>query len=191
MTVTSPEQVTDAHEIVLHDGARNVPVTGWKVAEVSMSFDEALSIRHSRWTDISLYRLKTGPKARQYAKYAIQVTGRSLLYHGNDGCYKGVRMAVGVLMMDRERYDAAIPCPVCQPPDLGDESVLTDQDMVRVESDRHRVNWCRSATEAVDVLYNHNRYDDRPVSGLSMKILTAASSVDPDIAHALACVEGS
>jgi hypothetical protein len=181
VTVSSPEETSTAREIRVRDELGPRIITGWPLADLSWSYAEAQSYGHDRWTDMTLYRVVGNPRMR----YAVQITGRSALYHRVGGpCNVGVSVPVGKLYGDEDRYDALQPCrrPGCNPKDLDH---LKDDDVVRMEVDLPKLYVCRDADEAVASLYNHGRREGRGPSGLSVKLLSAASAFDKDIEQAL------
>jgi hypothetical protein len=181
MTVGSPEETVQSYEFEVTDGLGPRSLMGWKVAELAWTYEEARLFGHDHWTDITLYRVTGHTDMR----YAIQIVGRSSIYHRVDGpCRYGVSMTVGAVAVDEERYEAINPCqrPGCRPKDL---EYLRDEDAVKVEVPIPRLYECQDADEVVNVLYSHGRREGRPPSSLSVKILNAASLVDPEIKQAL------
>lgn len=179
MTLTSPELSAEPHEITVKDEAGPLKFYGQTIADLSWTYDDAYERGHNRWTDIALYRvLEEGSSYR----YALQVVGRSVLYHRmNSPCRRGINTTVGLIRRDEARYDALIPCPRpgCQPVDLDE---LTDNEMVAVEEDLPTLYRCSSAVEVVEVL--QKRGHGGQMSGLNMKLLQVASR-DPEIAQAM------
>lgn len=169
--------------IVVRDGRSRETFQGQLIGAVTMAPEEALKKGYVKWTDLILYRAHS---SEPYAYY-VQVVGRSLLYHRPEGpCHRGVRMQVSVLAQNEERYDLMEPCPVpgCKPADLDE---LEDADTVSVEVDFFSSGLCRTADDAVEYLYNRGGEGRR--SGLSLRLLEAASVVDEDIAEAVAQAE--
>lgn len=180
MTVTSNENVpgSTAHTIVVRDQYGPLEFVGETIADLSWTYDAAARFGHDRWTDITLYRVLDDTS--EYA-YAIQIMGRSVLYHKTGGaCHIGITMPVSVLAKDDERYQALKACPKCQPVDL---SKMQDSETVAVEENLPTLHRCRDAAEVIDVMYTRSKREKR--SGLSMKLLQTASTVDEDIADAM------
>lgn len=181
MTVSIPEEITETREIRVYDELGPRTINGWTVADLSWTYEEARSYGHDHWTDIALYRVVDNPRMR----YAVQIIGRSSVYHRVGGpCSRGVSMLVGKLAEDDERYDALQPCQRigCQPVDLDD---LKNHDSVKVEVNLSKLYECPDADEVVAATYSHGRRDGKSRSGLSIKLLTAASMVDSEIEQAL------
>lgn len=189
MTETGSGIPPNIQTIKVRDRIGPLAFQGQMIADVSWTYEEAAESGNDRWTNITLYRVHEGTTPY---KYVIQVIGRSVIYHLADGpCGKGVRMKVGLLSAasDQERYDALRPCGVrgCNPLDLED---LSPDDTVAVEVDRPTLHKCADADQVVRVLYaagppSHNGGEPKDFSWLNMRLLTAASSVDPDIEAAL------
>lgn len=178
MMVSTPEEATGAYPIVVRDEIGPFTIIGWKIADLSWTYDEARARGHDRWTDIALYAVQGDDDM----KYAVQILGRSLVYHSVGGCDTGVSMPVGKLVEDGARYDALKACPRCRPVELDD---LHNNDSVKIEVDLPKLYRCRDADEVVASMYSHGSKDGRGRSGLSVKILGAAAMVDKDIEQAL------
>jgi hypothetical protein len=179
MTVTSYEIPQSAQEIRVRDEYGPLSFVGEKVADLSWNYDAAYERGHTRWTDLTLYRV--WQQDSEY-DYVVQVVGRSVLYHRlNGSCHQGVSIPVSRLRQDVGRYEALEPCtrPGCQPADLED---LNDSDSVSVEEDLFSLYKCKNAEEVVDTMYARS---GRARSGLSMKLLQAASRVDDGIELAM------
>lgn len=179
MTVSTPEEVTQPYDIVVQDSWGPRSIRGWQIVDVSWTAEEARKRGYVRWTDIALYRVVNNSSAT----YMIQILGRSVVYHRNGGpcSNKGVSMLVGKLSDETEKtYLQAVPCqePGCKPEDL---SNLQDHDRVQMEVTIPRLYRCKDAGEVVDVLFRHGRRADGEPSNLNMKLLSAASALDPDI----------
>lgn len=131
---------------------------------------------YSQWTDIVLYRVDD-PTQPSWA-YGIQIIGRSVVYHREGGCNRGVRMPVSSVLnaVDPELYDALEPCPKpgCAPLDL---DLLEEDEKVSVEVNRYTWTPCESAVRVVE----HMRQSDK---SLMHSVLEAAAQVDPLIAQA-------
>lgn len=182
MMVSSPEEATEAHPITVKDHIGSLSIVGWKIAELTWTYAEARAQGHNRWTDITLYRVANDPNM----KYAVQILGRSAVYHAVGGpCTSGVSVPVGAFAEDHDRYQHLQPCPRCNPKDL---SLLDDKETVKIEVDLARLYKCRNADDVVRSMYSHGTREGRKPSGLSIKILTAAASVDPAIDQALMTV---
>lgn len=180
MTVTSHENAFEPVDIEVRDAAGPLQFKGAAVADLSWDYDAAYESGHNRWTDITLYRVLE--EGSPYA-YAIQIVGRSVLYHRvNSPCRSGVNMTVGYLRRDDDRYQALISCEKrgCAPDDLED---LKDSDMVAVEEDLYTLYKCASPVEVVEIM--QNRSTRGQMSNLSIKLLQAASRVDVDIYNAM------
>lgn len=180
MTVTTNENApgTTAHTVVVRDQYGPLKFVGETIADLSWTYDAAAQFGHDRWTDITLYRVLD--ESSEYA-YAIQIMGRSVLYHKPGGvCHRGITMPVSVLAKDVERYQALKACSKCRPAELND---LDDGDKVAVEENLPTLHRCHNAAEVIDVMYTRSKREKR--SGLSMKLLQTASTVDEDIAAAM------
>lgn len=178
--MTSQSDAPGAQVITVRDDMGPLEFVGETVADLSWSYDEAYERGHTRWTDITLYRvLQDGA---QY-KYVIQIVGRSVLYHRLNGpCHRGVNVPVGLVRQDDERYQSLDPCPNagCQPADLEE---FGDNDIVSVEENLYTLYKCPTADYVVEVMYERGGRDRK--SGLSQKLLQAASRFDKDIENAL------
>ena len=174
MTVTS-EIPQGVRPITVRDTYGPVSFYGETVADLSWTYAEARAREHTRWTDITLYRLH---KSVTGVKYAIHIVGRSVLYHRLEGCKRGV--VTQVSRLDDERYEAMEPCTVCNPPDLDDIELSAK---IRAEEDLHSLETFIDTESAVQYIYNRG-VENR--SNLSQKLLTAASRNDPDIAALMA-----
>lgn len=180
MTVTSFEVPTSAQEIVVRDEYGPLTFVGETVTDLSWTYDAAYERGHSRWTDLTLYRV-CRPESEW--TYVVQVVGRSVRYHRVGGsCHQGVNVPVGLLRNDGKRYEALEACDIlgCQPVDLDD---LGDRDIVSVEEDLYSLIKCTDAANLVVTLNNRGNREKK--SKLSMKLLQAASRVDEDIAEAM------
>ncbi len=162
--------------LVVWDSMGPKTIQGEIVVDRTWSYEDARKAGHARWTDISLIRVDDP----QYPScdYMLQVTARSMVYHGIGGCAKGVRIPVGNISeaVDAEMYDYLEPCKEagCQPPDLDD---LADSDQVMVEVNWYKLHKCSSATEVVETFA-------RIPKKLAHSVLQAASQVSPEIAQA-------
>lgn len=176
MTVTGKDVAGASSMILVRDQDGPLEFVGEMVADLSWTYEIAESYGHSRWTDLTLYRvLEPGS---EYA-YVLQVTGRSVLYHRVGGpCRNGVNLPVSVVMRDEERYRALRACPDCTPKDL---DYLEETEKVAVEEDLPTLHKCRSAADLVGVMTDRIQRE-RNKNGLSMKLLKFASAVDPAIA---------
>lgn len=180
MTVTSNENVpgSTARTITVRDQVGPLEFVGETVADLSWTYEAAEEFGHDRWTDITLYRVLD--ESSEWA-YAIQIMGRSVLYHKAGGvCRRGIGMPVSALRQNDARYQALKECSKCKPGEL-DEMDATAT--VAVEEDLPTLHRCRNAAEVIDVMYSRSKREKR--SGLSMKLLQTASSVDEDIAAAM------
>jgi hypothetical protein len=179
MTVTSYEIPTSAREIRVHDEFGPLSFVGETVVDLSWSYDAAFERGHTRWTDLTLYRV--WQQDSDY-DYVIQVVGRSVLYHRSNGsCHQGVSIPVGQLRKDVARYEALEPCDRagCRPVDLDD---LGDTDSVSVEGDLFSLYKCKDAAEVVSSMISRS---GRAKSGLSTKLLHNAAQLDMAIAEAM------
>ena len=154
---------------------------GEEVVARTWTPENARRAGYSQWTDIILYRIDD-PAWPDWA-YGVQITGRSVLYHGDGGCSRGVRMPVASILnaVDPELYVALEPCtkPGCTPPDLD----LLDDD-VRVSVEVNRYTWipCESAVQVVEQLRQSGK-------ALMHSVLEAAVQIDPLIAQAAESVK--
>jgi len=175
MTVTS-EVPAGFREVIVRDKEGPLPIDAEVVADLSWSYQDAQERGHQRWTDITMYRVVNADFT-----YAIQVTGRSVLYHRTSGrCGHGVNMTVSRLLRNEARYDALVACRNCKPKDLDD---LNDQDMVSVEEPIFQLYRCTDADHVVQTM--QQRGENGQMSGLSMKLLQAAANVDDAIERAI------
>jgi hypothetical protein len=178
MMVSTPDEATEVYPIVVHDSIGPLSIEGWKIAELSWTYEEVQARGYSRWTDMALYGVHGSDKM----KYVVQITGRSVVYHRPDGsCSQGVSMPVGKLYTDKDFYDALVACRVCKPEDLDD---IGNHGQVKIEVNLPKLYRCRDAKEVVRSLYSHGTRNGEP-SSLSVKILSAAAMVDSDIQQAL------
>lgn len=178
MTVTSPEKTQE--EFVVCDDFGPFSITGRKIADLSWTYDVARERGYTHWTDIFVFSVDG-----ETYRYGVQILGRSLVYHRDDSpCHKGMRMTVGKLAEDEDRYDGVDPCqaPGCKPKDLQD---LKSTDTIWVEMDLPKYYKCSDADDLVATLSRHGRRQGRPVSGLNMKALQQASLVDDDVKAAV------
>lgn len=179
MMVSTPEEATESTSIKVFDEIGPFSIVGEEVAKLVWSYDDARRQGFSRWTDIVLYSVVNDRTMR----YAIQITGRSSLYHRDGGpCREGVSVPVGKLADDAERYEYLEACAKCRPADLND---LGNADTVKLEVPLRKLYKCRSADEVVSTMYNHGKKDGRGPSGLSVRLLTTAAMMDPNIEQAL------
>jgi hypothetical protein len=181
------ENQPGVHEVTARDGEGPLQFSGEILADLTWSYDEAAERGHKRWTDIVLYRVAEEGSAY---RYAIQIVGRSVVYHRPDSpCRRGIRMSVFRLLQDLERYDALEPCDKtgCQPSDLDE---LNDDALVAVENDLPTLHRCETAEDVIRVMYTEGpgarRGDTQEtLSKLSSRLLQQASMVDKDIENAL------
>lgn len=179
MMVSTPEEATESATIKVFDEIGPFSIVGWEVAKLVWSYEDARRQGFSRWTDITLY----GVENDRTMRYAIQITGRSSLYHRDGGpCREGVSVPVGKLAADAERYEYLEACSRCKPADLND---LGNTDSVKMEVNLQKLYKCRDADEVVSTMYNHGKKDGRGPSGLSVRLLTTAALMDPNIEQAL------
>lgn len=179
MMVSTPEEATESSMIKVYDEIGPLSINGWKIADLTWSYADAKRKRYNRWTDIALYGVAHDPTIR----YVIQITGRSSLYHRVGGsCGQGVAIPVGKLAEDEERYDYLEACTSCKPKDLDD---LSNTDSVKVEVDLHKLYRCANADEVVAAMYSHGRREGNAPSGLSVRLLTTAATLDPAIDEAI------
>lgn len=179
MMVSTPEEATESTTIKVFDEMGPFSIVGWEVAKLVWSYADAERQGYSRWTDVRLY----GVADDKTMKYAIQITGRSSLYHHDGGpCREGVSVPVGKLVADKERYEFLEACRRCKPKDLND---LSNTDSVKLEVDLQKLYKCRNASEVVTTMYGHGKKDGQGPSGLSIRLLTTAALLDPDIEQAL------
>lgn len=180
MTVTSDEIQSEVNDVVVQDAAGPLRFQGTVVADLSWDYDAAYESGHNRWTDITLYRVLEDDSPY---KYVVQVVGRSVMYHRVNGkCRSGVNMPVGLLRQDDSRYQALISCDKrgCAPADLDE---LDDADMVAVEEDLYTLYRCKDAVEVITIM--QNRGNRGQMSNLSVKLLQAASRLDPAFREAM------
>lgn len=180
MTVTIPEETTGIREIVVRDDGGPLSFRGETVVDLSWSYDAAYGRGHNRWTDIMLYRVHEEDSPYTYA---VQIIGRSALYHRVGGsCHLGVVETVRSLRQDKKRYQGLVACEIssCSPVDLED---MSGADTVAVEQNFYTLYRCKDAKEVVDLMYT--RTGQNGMSKLSVKLLEAASHVDSDIAAAM------
>lgn len=179
MMVSTPEEATESTSIKVYDEIGPLSIEGWQIANLSWSYADAKRKRYSQWTNITLYGVANDPSM----KYAIQITGRSSLYHRVGGsCSRGVAVPVGKLADDEERYEFLEACGFCKPEDLNH---LKNTDTVKVEVDLHKLYRCLDANAVVATMYSHKRREDNAPSGLSVRLLTTAATLDPAIDEAI------
>ena len=180
MMVSTPEEATaSTGEIKVYDEFGPFSIVGEEVAKLVWSYADAKRQGFSRWTDIRLYSV-TGDRTM---RYAIQITGRSSLYHLDGGpCREGVSVPVGKLAADTERYEYLEACTKCRPADLND---LHNTDSVKLEVNLQKLYKCRDAAEVVSTMYNHGKKDGRGPSNLSVRLLMTAAEMNPNIEQAL------
>ncbi len=160
-------------DLTVYDKLRAVPFRGEQVAAVTWDYEEAASAGFPRWTDMTLYRVEPGSSCA----YRVQIVARSVVYHGIGGCPKGVKLPVGMLAKDDDRYGFLAACEQCLPPDLDD---LDDNAIVKVEQDLPELHEFADAAALVPGLLGR-----RKSGGLTTKLLAAAAGMDQDIAAAL------
>lgn len=182
MTLTSFEPSVGAaqaaQEFKLRDARGPLLLYGEIISDLSWGYDTAYEKGHVRWTDITLYRnLDVASKIR----YAIQIVGRSVVYHSNgSSCRKGVSSPVSHLRRDAERYRNLAACERCNPADLDD---MKDTDLVDAEEDIYTLHRCETATDVVRIMQAPGSRGS--MSWLNVKLLQAAERGDEDIAAAL------
>jgi len=173
MPVEEERPMTDS--IVVRDGlGRKRHFSGRLIVDLSWGADQR---RPARWTDMVLYQKDDG-------LYALQVVGRSVVYHRANSCGRGVKVSAGALFdKQRKRYDELEPCPDCKPTPLhaiGDDDI--DATVIQVEEDRPTLHECATAVELVNVLRNK---EDRTLSGLAQRLLKNAARLDEEIEAAV------
>jgi hypothetical protein len=179
MTVTNENEPGAARKIVVRDQVGPLEFYGELVADLSWTNVEAEQYGHHRWTNLTLYRVLQDGSA--YA-YALQVVGRSVMYHRAGGdCKSGQPRTVASLKGDSRRWDELKVCPKCYPEDLED---MTPTTVVFVEEDIPTLFRCVDASEVVKVLHGRSRRE-RGSNGLSLKLLQISSERDEEIAKVL------
>lgn len=177
MTVTDSTASGGSSRVRVRDQDGPLEFDGTMVADLSWTYDMAKTYGHTRWTDLTLYRVTQ--EGSQY-EYVLQVVGRSLLYHSVNGlCRSGINLTVGMVYQDTERYEALEACKQCNPPDLDDLDLSA---MVSVEEDLPTLYRCRDAAEFLAVM-EERISRERNRNGLSRKLLKVASNVDAAIAE--------
>lgn len=175
MTVTDSTASGGGNRVRVRDQDGPLEFEGVMVADLSWTYDMAKTYGHTRWTDLTLYRVT---QESPYA-YVLQVVGRSLLYHAVDGvCRSGINLTVGMVYRDTKRYEALEACRTCTPPDLDDMDLSAT---VSVEEDLPTLYRCRDAAEFIAVM-EERIARERNRNGLSRKLLKVACGVDQVIA---------
>lgn len=180
MTTAVKEGRMQAHRITLRSGARSPDLSflGELLVEVSSHGEFPL-----RWTDMALYRVHDSAY-----QYALQTVGRSVVYHHESGCFKGVRMTVGRMRKDA-RWGEFEPCREkgCQPP-IVDNMRTTWK--VSVEEDIYRAHACTDVDALMSLLRRPGTVADpqRPMEDIGyvgVRLLDSAAEVDRKIAQAI------
>lgn len=173
--ISEGEQM-ELKEFTVHDRLpRPITFQGLLLADCRYGSDIKL-----RWTDMALYRVIG---RRSGFRYALQITGRSVVYHRVGGpCSKPKRhrfTTIRSLRDSKMRWDMLFPCDRdgCEPEDLEE---LADTDRVAEEVEEHHVYLCEYAVQIVDKLYKHNG----EISQLAADMLEKAARNDPHIDRA-------
>jgi len=124
-----------------------------------------------RWLELELYRLTDGTD-----RYVLHVVGRSVVYHVHDGaCNTGVAVDPQDLPEDSE------PCFKCKP--------FAGDGTVDLESDRHTVHVCDTASDVVDKLRLPRGGASGSFSAPSRRLLDHAAMSDDGIRAAISPVQ--
>lgn len=163
-------------EFTVHDRLpRPIEFRGLLLADCRYGSDIKL-----RWTDMALYRIIG---RRSGFRYALEITGRSVVYHRADGpCAQPERHRITTIADVRQsqpRWDTLFPCDRdgCRPGDLEE---LADTDKIAEEVEEPNVYLCEYAVQIIDKLYRHNG----EISELAAKMLEKAAQNDSHVDRA-------
>lgn len=172
---TNPKEGHMAHKHSVRDVDRVVVFTGEPIVDLTWNPKTSGHTRLTRWTDMVLYEVTQDSPV----KFMLQVVGRSLVYHREDGCRKGVGITVGRLLKNDERYEELVACRDCRPKDL---DFLKADVTVNVEEDRFQLHRCYDTEDVINALR-----DNRTgiISGLGQKLLSNAASAHAEFRKAM------
>jgi len=161
---------TDPGKVIKIDTGYGPEAQFWgeEIGSVSMETDDSL-----RWLEIYLYKMTDGTR-----RYVVHKLGKSLIYHALGGpCARGTPVTPG----DARWPEDAEPCSRCHPGDWRDGGLFD------LETDRHTVYVCDTASEAVERLKvtSRGRPGDPPVlTEPGRRVIEIARRRDPEIAAA-------